>query len=350
MRGCLWLGVALLVLACGPRAAPATDGASPAAAPGAGSASPAAALPPAPVAMRFGLNTTGPQAAPAWIAKDEGFFAKYGIDPELIGMQSSAQLAPALIAGELPIALSAAAGIVNSALAGSDLVLLGGYSNHLVFWFYSRPEFTSVQELRGKRIAVTRRGSATDLATDLVLARNGLDPERDVIRLQLGGSPEKLAALFSGAIDATLLATDRFIADEQGMRMLVDVGDYNYPLVLQGIAASRGWIASNEDLTRRTLQALAEGVAFAHQQKERTKAIIAKYTATEDPRMLEQMYTLIVPRWERTLHVPPDALRNELAALADDVPAARDARPEQFLDTRFVDELDRAGFFQQLYQ
>src|SRR5712692_5988102 len=127
------LVVGLVALACGPQATPAPGGvpAGPAAAPAAGSAGPSAAVLPAPVAMRFGLNTTGPQAAPAWIAKDEGFFAKYGIDAELLGMQSSAQLAPALMAGELPIALSAAAGIVNSALAGSDLVLLGGYSNHL---------------------------------------------------------------------------------------------------------------------------------------------------------------------------------------------------------------------------
>src|SRR5262245_8764854 len=104
----LWSSLALLcvcALACGAPAAPTSGGA-----PAAGSAGPTAAAPPAPVAMRFGVNTTGVQATPAWVAKDEGFFAKYGIDAELVVVPSAAQLAPALISGEIPIAIGAATG------------------------------------------------------------------------------------------------------------------------------------------------------------------------------------------------------------------------------------------------
>src|SRR5262249_12134511 len=137
-------------------------------------------------------------------------------------------------------------------------------------------EIATLADLRGKPIGVTRRGSVTDLATDLVLQRNGLDPDRDVIRLQLGTTAEKLAAMNTGAIVATLFGTEGAVAEEMGMRMVVDVGDYNYPLVLQGIAASRAWVAQNEDLTRRAIRAVAEGVAFAHHHKEPTKAIIGR--------------------------------------------------------------------------
>ncbi|HEY7068212.1 MAG TPA: ABC transporter substrate-binding protein [Chloroflexota bacterium] len=341
MRRALLSLVLLLTLACATR-----GGAGPAAAP----TSPAPSASPALVPLRFGLNTPGPQAAPAWIAKDEGFFEKYGIDADLILLQSSAQLAPALIASEINIAVSAGAGIISSALAGSDLVLLGSYSNQLAFWFYARPEIASVADLRGKQIAVTRRGSATDLATDLVLERGGLDPNRDVIRLQLPTTPEKIAALLSGIVVATTLGTERSTAEDAGMHMLADLADYDYPLILQGIAASRGWVAQNDDVTRRTIQALAEGLAFAHQQKEATKRIMGKYTQSDDPQSLERVYNLLTPRWERSLAVPAAAIRNELALRAEEVPAARDARPEQFVDNHYADELEQSGFIQQLYR
>jgi sulfonate transport system substrate-binding protein len=351
--------IVLATLACAAPAAPAAPGApardvagsAPAAAAGAAAAGSAATAPPAPVAMRFGLNSPTAYVTPAWVAKEEGFFAKYGIDPDLTVMQSSSQLAPALISGEIPLTLSAATGIVNSVLGGSDLVLLGGYANQLRFWLYARPEIGSVGDLRGQQVAITRRGGAVHQATELALRRNGLEPDRDVTLIQVGSTTDSLLAILAGAVAGGMLSPPgMFRADDQGLRLLVDTGDYHYPLILQGIAASRGWVAKNEDLTRRTLQALGEGLAFAHQHKERTKEIIGLYAKVEDPALLEKTYTVLVPGFERTLSAPPEALLPDLESLAQELPAARDARPEQFLDTRLVDELERGGFFARLYQ
>jgi len=340
----LWWSLALFglcALACGAPAAPA-----PVAAPAAGSASPAAA-PPAPVAMRFGVNTTLVQATPAWVAKDEGFFTKYGIDAELVVVPSAAQLAPALISGEIPIAIGAATGFVSSALAGSDLVLIGGYANQLQFWLTAQPENASVADLRGKKIAITRRGSATHMATRLALQHYGLDADRDATLIQVGTNT--LESLLSGNVDAAMMGPpNTFVAEDQGMRTLVDVSEYHYPLIQQGIAASRAWVAKNEDLTRRTLQAFGEGIAFAQDQKARTLAIIRQHIQTNDEQLIERSYNVFVPRWDRTMYAPPEALRPDLEALADEVPAARDAQPEQFVDNRFVLELAQSGFFQQL--
>jgi len=345
-----------LALACAQPAAPAASRASTPSAPAPTPATPATAAssptaPPAPVAMRFGLNSPTAYVTPAWVAKEEGFFTKYGIDADLVVMQSSAQLAPALISGEIPITLSAATGIVNAALGGSDLVLLGGYANQLRFWFYARPEIDGVADLRDKQIAITRRGGGVHQATELALRRNGLDPDRDVTLIQVGSTNDSLTAMLSGAVAAGMLSPPgMFRADDQGLRLLLDTGDYHYPFILQGIATSRSWLAKNDDLARRTLQALAEGLAFAHQHKERTKEIIGQYTRVDDPALLEKTYTALVPGFERTLRAPPEALLPDLQSLAEEVPAAREARPEQFLDSRLVDELDRGGFFQRLYQ
>ena len=116
------------------------------------------------------------------------------------------------------------------------------------------------------------------------------------------------------------------------------------------IAARRPWVAEHEALTLGALRALAEAIAFAHQQPERTRAIIGKYTQSDDARLLERTYAALVPAWERNLAVPPEVLRSDLASLAEEIPAAREARPEQFIDNRYAAELERSGFLDQLYR
>jgi NitT/TauT family transport system substrate-binding protein len=348
------LGLALLagpLLACGAGIAPAAGGTSasaPAPAAAAGDASPAA---PALVPMRFGLNTPTANITPAWVAKDEGYFAKYGIDAELVPIPGGERIVTALVSGEIPITALASTALLTASLGGADLVFLGSWANQLRYGLYARPEIASVRDLRGRQVATTGRGGINRRAMELALERTGLDPERDVTIIAVGQSTDSLTALLTGAVAATMLTPPgSFRAEDEGMRMLVDTSEYQYLTILSGIAASRGWVAQNEDLARRTLQALAEAIAFARQQKEATKAIIGKYSQMDDAALLERTYNAALPTWEPRLAAPPEALRGDLDALAVDLPAARDARPEQFIDNRFVAELEQSGFFERLYR
>jgi NitT/TauT family transport system substrate-binding protein len=317
----------------------------------AAAASPAgAATPAARDAMRYGLNTTTVNAAPLWVAKDEGFFARRGIDVELVTMPADLLVA-SLISGELEMGSLASTPLLNGALGGADLAFLGSFENLLRFWLYARPEISAVPELRGKQVAITSRAGVVKRATELALERNGMNPEGDVTLVATGNLNNSAAALLAGNVAAAMLAPPvTFLAEDEGMRLLVDTRDYNYPTILGGVAASRAWVARNEDLARRALQAIGEGVAFASQQKEPTKAIIARYTQNDDPLLLERSYVTQQPAWQHTLAVPPEAVRLELEAIAQDNPAARDARVEQFIDMHLVDALEREGFFQQLWR
>jgi NitT/TauT family transport system substrate-binding protein len=310
---------------------------------------PAATAPPAPVALRFGLNTPTANIAPVWVAKDEGFFAKYGIDADLQLIPGGDRVVSALVAGEVPLTVLAGTGLVAATLGGADLAFYGSFANRLRYWLYARPEFSSVAELRGRRVAVTSRGGIVRRAADLALERNGLDPDHDVTYVTTGQITESVGALLAGAVDAALLSPPgTFRAEDEGMRLLVNTQDYNFGAVISGIAGSRGWVGQHEDVARRSLQAIAEGIAFSHREPERTKQVIARWTQTDDPVLLERTYQTVAPGWERSLRVPPDALRNELDGVAADLPAARDAKPEQFFDNRLVDALEHDGFFAQL--
>lgn len=320
------------------------------------SAAPPAAAPqptgaPEAVPIRFGLNTPGAAVTPLWVAKEQGFFAAHGLDAELVVVPGADKLAAALLSGDVPLATIGAPALINAALGGADLVLFGSFTNEVRFRLFGRPELAAVADLRGKQVAVTGRGGVIQRSTEIVLERNGLDPERDVTFLAMGTVNEALGALLAGVVDATMQGPPgMFRAEDEGMRLLADTADYHYRTIQQGLTARRAWLAANEPLARGALQAVAEGVAFVQRNPTRTKEIIAQYTQADDPRLVERTYAALAPAWERDLRAPPDVLRTDLAAVAQDVPAARTARPEDFVDNHLADELERDGFFERLYQ
>jgi NitT/TauT family transport system substrate-binding protein len=299
--------------------------------------------------VRYGLNTTGIDVAPVWIARDQGFFEKYGIDAELVTLPAD-QLVAAIISGEMAMTNLAGTPVVSAGLAGTDLTFYGSYSSVLWFPLYAQPGITSVHELRGKEIAITSRAGVVKRTAELILQRNGMNSEGDTTLIATGNNNNALGALLSGHVAAAILSPPAtFRAQDEGMRLLVDTAEYQYPTILAGIAASRAWVGRNEEVARGTLQAIAEGVAFAVQQKERTKEIIARYLQNDDPELLERSYNAQALGWDRTLLVPPEAIRLELESVAQDNPAGLNARPEQFYDNRLIDELERQGFFRRLW-
>jgi NitT/TauT family transport system substrate-binding protein len=343
--------VLLTVLACGAPSAPSRSAAAPPAAPAGAPTTPSASAPPTPEAIRFGMNTPTASITPLWVAHDEGFFRKYGLDAELVAIPGGERIVAAVVSGEVPLTALASSALLAAALGGADLTFYGSWSNQLHYGLYARPDVVSVADLRGKQVAVTGRAGINRRAMELALGRNGLDPARDVFYVATGQSTDALTALLTGAVSATMLTPPTsFRAEDEGMRLLVDTEEYHYPTILSGIAASSAWATQHEDVVRRALQAVAEGVAFARQHKERTKAIIGQWTQSDDPSLLERTYVATRPSWEESLRAPPEALRNDLDALVEDVPAARDAPAEQFVDNRFVDALDHDGFFTRLYR
>lgn len=345
-------GIVLVVVVLAACAAPgaASKPAGGASAPGAGSAPAAAgaaspsaqAAPPPRIALKYGLNTTTVNVTPVWAAKEEGLFARHGLDVELATLPADLLVA-ALISGELPMTNLGTTPLINAALGGADVAFYGSFESRLRFWLYARPDITSVRDLRGKHVATTTRGGVVRRATELTLERNGMS-ETDVTMVATGNLNNSLTALLTGSVVAAMLAPPvSFTAEDEGMRLLVDTTDYNYPTLLAGIAANRSWVARNEDVARRVLLAIGEGVVYCIERPERAKAIMAQYTQSNDDALIERSYATYAAAWERTLVVPPDAIRLELESIAQENPAARTARPEQFFDNRLADELGRSG-------
>ncbi|HZU05624.1 MAG TPA: ABC transporter substrate-binding protein [Chloroflexota bacterium] len=320
-------------------------------------AAPAAVADPTPwpataprTALRIALNAVSASMGPMWIAKDLGLFEQYGLDVELVTLQTSSQIAKVMAAGEIPIALSAAAGVVDAVLAGDDQILLTGYQNYMNFWVHSRPEVRSVTDLRGKRVGTTRIGSGAHLGTVEMLRRFGLEPDRDVAVLQLGGMPEVFGALSAGAVDAAILSIPwNFQAQDSGFPLLHDLSAQRIPYLQTGLATTRGYLQRNEDLVRRVLMAHLEGLARFHTDKATAIEVLARNLKSEDRELLERTYDVLTPLLERVPYPTPASIQTVIDQRAAENPAARQLTPAQVADDRLLRELDAAGFISRLY-
>jgi NitT/TauT family transport system substrate-binding protein len=300
--------------------------------------------------MQLGINAVSASIAPIWLAKDEGILEKYGFDVELVTLQSSSQVAKVMASGEMPVAVSAAAGVVDAALAGDDQVLLSGFQNTMNFWVYSKPEITSVADLRGKRVGTTRIGSGVYLGATEMLHKAGLEPDRDAALMQIGGTAEVYTALVAGAVDAAVLSIPyNFQAQDGGYHLVYDLAAQKIQYLQSGLASSKSYVQGHEDLLRRLMMAHLEGLARMHKDKATTIEVLARNLKNDDRALMARTYDLIDPLFERVPYPTAASIQTVIDQRAEENPTAHNLTPAQVSDDHFVRDLEAQGFVSQLY-
>jgi ABC-type nitrate/sulfonate/bicarbonate transport system substrate-binding protein len=172
---------------------------------------------------------------------------------------------------------------------------------------------------------------------------------KDVAIVQLGGVPEILAGIQSGAVDAGVLSppTDSKARQEQ-LKELVNVTKYDVTYYQSPLAVTRSWLAGHRDLALNVLRGYAAGVAFIATNKDQTKAIIGKYTKTTDSAVLEDAYQALLSTLQRVPAPKPEAIQTGLAQSTS--PKAKTADPNRFIDASLVAEVQKSGFIDSLYK
>ncbi len=290
--------------------------------------------------------------SPLWITQDKGFFRKYGLDVQAILIESGTTTAQALVAGDISFASVAGPAAIQSNLRGADVVMIAGVINTLIFQLYTERGITRPDQFKGKAVGVTRYGSATDFAMRYALDKYGIDATKDVSVLQLGNQPAQLAALEAGKVQGVMLSAPTSLrAKKMGFPMLADLQMLGLEYQHTSIATSRALIKSKPDLARDFMRAYIEGIHYAKTHRRESMEVLAKYLRTDDKDLLDDTYesvlmTLVPEKPYPTLKGVQIILR-ELGAKD---PAARSARPEQFVDTTIVKELENSGFIDRLYK
>ncbi len=284
--------------------------------------------------------------AAIWFAKEGRFFEKYGISAELIRLQGSSLVVSTMLAGEIPVSQIGAAAVVDSDLAGADLINVASIVRNFVFYIFSRPDIQRMTDLKGKAVGTSRYGAISDFAVRFALSKYGLQPEKDVTILQTGGPAESVTALNANRIQAVALTAPATIrARKLGLKPLLDISKIEANFPFNGIVVRRSFLQANGDLMRRFLKAYMEGVALAKRDPVFAKKTMAKYFKTNDREILDESYDWIV---KQIFTLPPypavEGLTTILKSVEARNPKAKGMKPEDFYDARIVEELDKSGF------
>jgi NitT/TauT family transport system substrate-binding protein len=300
----------------------------------------------------IGYSGISPSQAPAWVAHDQGFFRKYGLDVQLIFIEGGSRTVQTLVSGDVIAAQVAGSSVLQSNLKGSGVVLIGGFLNTMDYKFVVAHDITRPDQLRGKAVAVSRIGSSSDFATRYALEKYGLTPDKDVTILQIGSQPARFSALEAGKIQGAMIAiplTGK--AAKLGLNILADLQMLGLEYQHTGLAVNENLIKSQPDLVRAILKAFVEAIHYMKTHRKETMAVLAKYLKTDDPDALEDSYDSVIQALIPKKPYPTlKGIQIMLREMAAKEPAARNARPQQFVDLTFIKELDKSGFIDQMYK
>jgi ABC-type nitrate/sulfonate/bicarbonate transport system substrate-binding protein len=302
--------------------------------------------------IKVGYSSDAPGSLVTWLAREAGIFAKNGLDADLVRTRTTIGVM-ALLSGELDFIQASGPVVLESTLRGSDLVYIAGGMSTLDFIFMSQPEIKTAEMLKGGVVGLASIRGASLVATEFALQKLGLN-SKDVKFIVIGGTPERLISMRNKRLQATLLSPPTsIVAEREGFNVLADVGALGLPFLHNGIAASRRFVRDNPETARRYVKAQVEAVHLMKTDRKTSVAVLGKYLRqTANKEILERSYELSSTddKYSRKQYPSLPGIQTVLDAIADENPKAKSARPEQFVDTRFIKELDDSGYIDGLYK
>jgi NitT/TauT family transport system substrate-binding protein len=304
--------------------------------------------------LRVGIPGLSAEFAPVWAANDRGLLKKYGFESEIIAMQGGTQLAQAVIGASIPIAVMGGA-YLTAAVRGADLVMIATHMDKFPYSLIVKPNIKKVEDLKGTKLAISRFGSSSDAGLRVALQKLGLNPDKDVTILQVGGQTERFAALKGGTVDGTVVIPPLSGAAQRlGYNALINMTELGIPYPQEGVVVSRQMIGSRRETIIRFLKAYIEGVKELKTDKEFAIAVMAKHLRLDrkkDREALEDSFKEVVI--EQMLKIPSinlAAIKVGLDLLGKDKPARASSNPRDYVDGTLMQELVKSGFTEQLYK
>jgi NitT/TauT family transport system substrate-binding protein len=285
-----------------------------------------------------------------WIAQEAGLFKKYDLDIQLVYVAGGPPAAAAALAGETEVTLVGASSIVRPFVRGSrDLVFIGGIKNILTHSVLAKPEINKPEDLKGKKIGVTRIGSNPHYFAVQALRHFGIE-SRHVTFIQTGGAPETLAALVAQGIDAAVLTAP---TDAQaiglGYRYVIYGPDLRIPYAATTLMTRRPIITKRAEVLGRFMRVMAEAAKILHTDKEFTFKVLGKQLRLDDRKILEAGYNAEIKALESRLAIKLEGIQATLDEISPGEPRAKEVKPQELVDTRYLDEMEKSGFLEQLW-
>ena len=291
------------------------------------------------------------RVAPLWVARERGFFAKYGVSADTIFVRGAPTLVAAMAANEIDVGYTGGTAVVGAVANGADLKVLSAFTNRVTYDLMVKPGIKTPEDLRGKRFGIQSIGGTVWMGAILALEHLNLDAERDKISILAVGDQNVLAqALESGTIDATVLdgVQSRRLA-ALGFSTLADLNKFNLPILSSGFVMREPNIQKDPQLAENLLKAVIEGAAFSLslQQKPSTLKILQKYLKVSE-KDAEEGYRDLVLGTDKKPYANPAGVTNVVRLMKRSNPKVEKVRAEQLIDDRILKKIDQSGFIDEL--
>lgn len=302
--------------------------------------------------LRLTYSAIAGSQASFWIPYEAGIFRKQGLDVELLYVGGGGRAAQVVQSGEVPIGTFTGGAVVNANLAGGDLVIIASSLNVFTFVVMAKPEIRSVEDLKGKKIGISRFGSATDFGLRFAEGQWPIKRQRDFAVLQMGGVTDILAALRTGGVDAGVINAElAILARRDGFRDIADISKMGLSFPTSSIVTTRSYLKRNENTVRKFVRAYADGVHFAKTQRAFSVKVMSQYMRNNDQALVNDLYDLYLI--QNMLRIPrpvTEPIKTVLDQMAETDPRVANLKPEQFIDGRFFVEMEKDGFLQKLWK
>jgi len=311
----------------------------------------AAALAAPKIAISFaGIN---PRQTPLWIAQEQGFFSKHGVDADVVFIRTGPIQVAAVSSGATQLAYAGPASILGAASSGTDLRMIASFTNRLTYTMIARPELKKAEDLRGKRFGVQAIGGSVWMGAVLGLEHVGLDQRRDNINiLNIGDQTVLAQAMESGTIDVTVLdgVFSRRLK-QKGFSVIAELSETKIPYVSNVIVGTRVLFQQQPELAENILKALLESLAFilAPPNKAAVVNTIMKRLKITDSSVAEQGYRDLVQISDPKPYVSLDGLRNIQRLIKIQNPIVGNVKVEDLIDNRPLKKLEDSGFIQKTF-
>lgn len=296
--------------------------------------------------IKIGYPSLSFRQSNVWVAREMGLFNKYGLEVEPILFRGGQVATQALVSGDPPIVNIGT--VVQATIQGHNLVLVAAVETKYDLIIFTRAGITQMEQLRGKRLGITGFNSATHYAS-IILARHLNADLKEFTLIPAGLDTERIAAVNSGVLDATYVATSAApLARKAGLHELVQIGDLGVEVQGNGFATSRAYIASNRHTVKNALKGFVEAIYFIYANKKDAQRVFAKYMRTNNPDVLEDSYNGYVKSIPKKPYPTLKGIQFMLDVLAPALSQAKNFKPEQFVDLSFLQELEKEGFFNEM--
>ncbi len=295
-------------------------------------------------------GSTGANLTPFWVARDAGLDRQYGLDVDVVFFRGSTIAINALATKDAHFGAFGASSSVLAKLGGVDTVVIATAAPGLLFYLLVKKDIKNANDLKGKKIAISRPGTDSDLGARVAVQRLGLN-EKEVSFISLGTDSERLAAMLQGVVDATVVSVSGYITGQKlGFHSILDLGQANIPYEAAGLITTRALMRDNSDLVMKYVKGFIAGIHYAKTHREPTLKILAKYMRTDDRDVLNASYDYFVGRIiPRVPYVNEKGLQAVIDFIRQRNPQTPNVKASEFMDNRYIKELEDSGFIKALY-